>query len=448
MKIAWFTPYHAHSSIGHYSQEAVAELRKEDEVLVFAPAAGVVPAPRVDGGPVETIGDGPYDDLLGRLEACDMVVYNMGNHHHNHRMIYEVSIRRPGIVILHDLVMRDFFRGYHLLQRRDPDGLARHVLYSDGPTAAPVAWVARQRRRRESMDEAAALQFPMFKSALRRCLGVVVHSEYSRDRVAAATSSPVVLLDFPPHGPCVTHAHETRPRPSHPSGRTRLLTFGVLNPNKLIHEVIEQIGKSPYLRANVTYTVIGEGEENYVQRLRDAIDAHDLANVVCLAGRSSDHDLWRQLTRADLVVNLRNPHTGESSGSLLNALFAGAATLVWNHGCYAEFPDDVVYKISSEDDLTVALERLCRDRPLRERMGSNARRHALARFDVTIFCRRFREFTDEVRFARPVLALTDLLSDRLLEFGALPPNGLVERLAGEVAALAGAVPKKSESLAA
>jgi glycosyltransferase involved in cell wall biosynthesis len=448
MKIAWFTPYHAHSAIGHYSQQAVAELRKEDEVVVFAPAAGVVAPPRTDGGPVETVGDGSYDDLLRRLEAYDVVVYNMGNHYHNHKMVYEVSIRRPGIVVLHDLVMRDFFRGYHLLQRRDPDGLARHVLYSDGQTATPLAWVMRQRRRRESMDDAAGLQFPMFKSALRRCLGVIVHSEYSRERVVAATSAPVAMLDFPPFGPCVSHSHETIPRSPHPSGKTQLLTFGVLNSNKLIHKVIEQIGQSPYLRANVTYTVVGEGDDNYVQRLRDAVDAHDLSHVVCLAGRLSDHELWRQLTRADLVVNLRNPHMGESSATLLNALFAGAATLVWNHGCYAEFPDDIVHKISSEDDLTLALERLCRDRPLRERMGSNARRHALARFDTAVFCQRFRDFADEVRSARPVLALTDLLSDRLLEFGTRPPNGLVERLAGEVAALAGTIPKKSASLAA
>src|SRR5665213_1742564 len=298
------------------------------------------------------------------------------------------------------------------------------------------------------MDEAAVLQFPLFKSALRRCLGVVVHSEYSRERVVAATSSPVVMLDFPPHGPCIAHAHVTAPRSIHPSGKTRLLTFGVLNSNKLIHKVIEQIGKSRYLRAHVAYTVVGEGEKSYVQFLRDAINAHGLSNVVCLSGRLSDHDLWRELMQADGLVNLRNPHTGESSGSLLNALFAGAAILVWNHGCYAEFPDDVVHKISSEDDLTTALERLCRDRPLRERLGSSARRHALARFDTSLFCRRFREFADEVRSAQPVLALTDLLSDRLLEFGTRAPNGLVERLAREVAALAGVVPKQNESLAA
>ena len=409
----------------------------EDEVVVFAPAAGS--PPRTDGGPVETVGDGPHDDLLQTLQGCDAVVYNMGDHHFNHKMVYEASMRHPGIVILHDLVLRGFFRGYDVQQRRDPDGLTRHVLYNEEPANAPTSWMARQRRRREIMDDEACLDFPMFKSALRRCLGVIVHSEYSRERVAAATSAPVVMLDFPPHGPCVTHAHETPTPPSCRSGRTRLLTFGVLNPNKLIHKVIEQIGQNSYLRANVTYTVVGEGEDDYVQRLRDAVSAYDLSNIVCLAGRLSDRELWRQLTQADLVVNLRNPHYGETSGSLLNALFAGAAIMVWNHGCYAEFPDDVVHKISSEEELPRALERLCRDRPHRQRLGSNARRHALTRFDAAGYCQRFRDFADEVRSAQPVLALTDLLSDRLLEFGTRPPNGLVERLAGEVAALAGPV---------
>jgi glycosyltransferase involved in cell wall biosynthesis len=448
MKIAWFTPYHPHSAIGDYSQQAVTELRKKDEVVVFAPTSDASGAPRNDGGPVEIVADGPYDDLLRRLEAYDVVAYNMGDHYYNHKMVYEVSMQHPGIVILHDLVLRNFFSGYHLLLRHDPDGLAHHILYNDGSLEDSATWKMRHRRHREFMADAAGLNFPMFKSALRRCLGVIVHSEYSRERVAAAVSAPVALLDFPAFGPCVAHGQETASRQPHPSGKTRLLTFGVLNSNKLIHQVIQQIGRNRYLRDNVTYTVVGKGEKNYEQHLRDAIRANKLSDVVHLAGRLSDSDLWRELTQADVVVNLRNPHFGESSASLLNALFAGAATLVWNHGCYAEFPDDVVHKISSEDELNGALELLTRDRPMRQRLGSNARRHALTRFDSSLYCRRFRDFADDVRSVQPLLALTDLLSDRLLEFGARPPNGLVDRLAGEVAALAESRTDKSASLAA
>ena len=448
MKIAWFTPYHAHSAIGHYSQRVVSELRKEDEVVVYTPAGSAGTEPRPDGGAVEAVGNGPYESLLGRLRAYDVVVYNMGNDYHNHKMVYEVSIRHPGIVVLHDLVLRDFFYGYHYLPHRDVDGLGRHVLYNEGPTATAMQWVSRQKRRLPILHTPDGLQFPMFKSALRRCLGVIVHSQFSRERVAAASSAPVVTLDFPPFGPCVTHAHETTPRPTQSRGRLQLLTFGILNSNKLIHKVIELIGRSPYLRDNVFYTIIGEGQKSYEQQLRDLIKSHDLSQVVHLAGRLSDRELWRRLTQADLVVNLRNPHMGESSATLLNALFAGAAIIVWNHGCYAEFPDDVVHKVSSDEDLALALEQLCRDRPLLQRMGAKRIRHAAERFDISTFCRRFREFTTEVRSARPILELTDLLSDRLLEFGERPPDELVERVAEEVAALAGTAARKTTSLAA
>ena len=372
----------------------------------------------------------------------------MGNHYSNHKMVYEVSILRPGIVILHDLVLRDFIYGYHHAATYDPNWLARHFLYNEGPSAAPLKCVAGQRRRDEILEHASGLQFPMFKSLLRRCLGVIVHSEYSRQRVAAAIPSPVVMLDFPPHGPCAIHGHETAPRQSHPSGKVRLLTFGVLNPNKLIHNVIEQIGQSPCLCANVTYTIIGEGQHSYEQQLRDLIKTYDLSKVVYLAGRLSDHDLWRQLTQADLVVNLRNPHMGESSGTLLNALFAARPSLSGIMVVTRNFPDDAVYKISSEDELVPALETLCRDRSLLSRMGANARRHALERFDTAVYCRRFREFAVAVQSTRPVLELTDLLSDRLLEFGQRAPDGLVARLAEEVAALAGTTAKKTTSLAA
>ncbi len=445
MKIAWFTPYHSHSAIGHYSQQAVAELRKKDEVVVFAPAGAAGLAPRHDRGPLESVGNGPYNTLARRLESFDAAVYNMGNHFSNHKMVYEVSIRHPGIVILHDLVLRDFFHGYHHPSQRDPNGLARHVLYNKGPATGPLPRAA---RRGPIPVETTTLQFPMFKSALRRCLGVIVHSEYSRRRVAASSSAPVTMLDFPPFGPCVTHAHETSPRLPDPAGKIRLLTFGVLNNNKLIDKVIEQIGRSDFLRAHVTYTIVGEGQQSYVQRLQTLVKTHNLAKVVCLAGRLSDHELWQRLTRADLVVNLRNPHMGESSATLLNALFAGAAVVVWNHGCYAEFPDDVVCKVSSEEELTLGLERLCRDRALLADMGSNARAHALTRFDASVYCQRFREFADDVRSAQPVLGLTDMVSDRLLEFGDHPPSELVERLAGEVASLAGTIPAAPTSLAA
>ncbi len=459
MRIAWFTPFNPHSAIGHYSETVVGELVKTDEVVVYASDAPR--AAHVGPARVVALEDGRLEAVLHELKGFDAAVYNMGNHTPYHKRIYEVLLRHPGVVVLHDLVLRDFFFGYYLHEKRAPLVLARQMAYGEGPEAETMARAFLTGKHSETLDDPVRLRFPMFKSVLHRCEGVIVHSEYSRGRVAAAVSAPVEKLDFPMFGPAATRvasgewrvarekgteagglspssflAARHSPLATRP-GRIRLLTFGVLVPNKQVHAIIAGIAASDFLRRHAEYTVVGEGDEAYIRRLRRDIDRHGLAGCVRLTGRLADDRLWDLLARADVVVNLRNPHFGESSASLLDALLAGVASVVWDHGYYAEFPDDVVCKVSSERDLKLVLERLCRDEGLRVCMGREARRHALGRFDTGVFCRRLRAFLDVIRSGRPVLALADLLSDRLLEFGPRPPDGLPERLAAEIAALTG-----------
>ena len=92
----------------------------------------------------------------------------------------------------------------------------------------------------------------------------------------------------------------------------------------------------------VVYTVIGAIEsEEYQRTIQEIIRKHDLADSVRLVGPQPDQVLIDALQAADMVVNLRYPYLGESSWSLLEALFAGKPTIVWRHGYYDEFPDDV-----------------------------------------------------------------------------------------------------------
>jgi hypothetical protein len=155
-----------------------------------------------------------------------------------------------------------------------------------------------------------------------------------------------------------------------------------------------------------------------------------------LAGRRSDDELRAAIAEADVVINLRNPHFGESSASLLNALVAGVPTVVWDHGCYGEFPDDVVVRIRAEGELGPALLAIVRDPDRRRRMGAAAREHSLARFDTALYCNRLRHFVEEVRRRAPLTALTDRVSDHLIELGSSDRDGLAARFATELARLA------------
>ncbi|HET6576035.1 MAG TPA: glycosyltransferase family 4 protein [Fimbriiglobus sp.] len=446
MRIAWFTPFTPLHAIGDYSEAIVRRLAVRDEVTVFAPADVGGEAPRPSPLPVVPIPHEPTPDLLARLDGFDVCVYNLGDHIHNHLAVYETALRRPGITVLHDLMMRDFFLGYFVLHRKDPAGFARLLGYAHGPEAEALGRDVVEGRRPEEVEDPVRLTFPMYKPALRRALGVVVHSEYARGRVAPDVPAPVRRIDFPLFGPAARTAEASPARPPSANGKVRLLTFGMLNPNKLVHATIEAIAGSDRLRRAVQFTVVGsEGIAGYEGRLRGLIADQGLGEAVSLVGRLSDDELRAALAEADVVVNLRNPHGGESSASLLTSLVAGVPTVVWDHGYYGEFPDDVVVKVRSEAEIAGALEGLVGDPARRQRIGKASRAHALARFDTDRYCQQFREFAGQVRQAAPLFTLTDAAADRLAELGSSDLDGLADRIAAEVATFVPEVPSASRA---
>jgi glycosyltransferase involved in cell wall biosynthesis len=431
VRIAWFTPFSPRSAIGHYSEAIVGELRKAHDVVLFVPGDEGVEAPRVTPHPAVTMPDLPTDEIVAALQGFDAVVYNMGNFPRYHLAIYETARRHPGVVVLHDLVMRDFFLAYACTLLARPHLFPALLGYAHGPDAEAHGRDVIAGRVAE-LEDPRRLTYPLFRPCLRGAVGAVVHSEYARGRVAADTGLPVAKLDFPLFGPARELAHLTHtPRPA--DGPVRVLTFGVVAPNKLVHATVAAIGRSELLRRRVRFEVIGGGEKAYMAKLADLTARLHLGEVVTLAGWQPDDRLKAALADADVVVNLRNPHTGESSASLLDSLVSGVPTVVWDHGFYAEFPDDVVVKIRSESELGPALERLVGDAELRGRMGRAAREHAVKRFDTAAYCTGLVKFLEEAFFAAPLAGLADRTGDVLAELGCGPDDDLARRISREIA---------------
>jgi glycosyltransferase involved in cell wall biosynthesis len=155
-------------------------------------------------------------------------------------------------------------------------------------------------------------------------------------------------------------------------------------------------------------------------------------------GYRDDAALRRYLTDADIVVNLRNPHSGEASWSVLESTLAGKPTLVWKHGWYDEWPERTVVKVASRGDLVLALERLCREPELRESIGRTAAEYARATFVTARYCERLLAFNDRVRYAAPALRLSEFVSGTLRELGVLASDGnMLARMTDEVAGVSG-----------
>lgn len=428
MRIGWFTPYNPCSGIGDYSEVILRALAGTVTVEVFAADAAGVSESRPCALPLTCLKGKAGVPDLGRF---DLLVYNLGSYAPYHARIFDAAQARPGLAILHDLVMRDFFNGYYADGRYAPGSLERCRAFCHG--AETLAEQRHLNRIPTAVARSADLfRYTMAPAVAHRALGIVVHSEFTRRRVAAAADVPVRKIDFPIFGPaqqCVDLAPARR----NDDGQVRLLTFGVLNPNKLVHAVIAAIGNDPHLRRHAVYTVLGTGEAPYVAWLKVLIEQFGLEDQVRLLGYRDDDELRQEMAVSDIIVNLRNPHLGESSAVLLNSLVAGLPTVVWDHGFYGEFPDDVVCKVQSEEELAVALARLCRDPAGRQRLGQRARAHALERFDVATYVRRFLEFAEELRGRQPLQHLYDRVTEVMVEMGVCHDDGLADRLADEIA---------------
>jgi glycosyltransferase involved in cell wall biosynthesis len=423
MRIAWFTPFSTHSAIGKYSRVIVEELARSHAVELFVPRLGGEDKSRQAVVPLHWIDKEPTPDLLGRLKSFDVAVYNFGNHVGNHLAIHEYSRCHPGIVVLHDLVMRDYWSNLLYQARSSPESFFQlHDLYYPDLPASQFD---------ESLENADRLKCPLFEPFLAASLGVIVHSKFAETAVAKVTPIPVANLDFPLDPEAVTVRRPARRR----NGPVRMISFGHLIRNKMVHAVVDCLGQKPNLAKEVEYLIVGDGEPAYLAHLGNLIRHYQMENRVHLLGRKTDKELRAYLASADFAVNLRAPHLGESSWSLLDSLLSGLPTLVWNHGSYAEYPDRCVPKIASLAELPAALERLVRKRWRRAAMGRAAAQHARERFQTPLYCRRFLEHAERVLSEKPFWSLAGRVGDYFSELHARPEDPWTQRVARELSRL-------------
>jgi glycosyltransferase involved in cell wall biosynthesis len=433
VRLAWFTPFSAQSAIGNFSQIVLRELQKHAEVVLFASDIATPRDARSHEFDLQLLYGRSSSSIAASLVGFDRVIYNLGNHYEMHHRTYEVALRAPGLVVLHDLVMHHMFAGRYLGKNADPDGYLNELQFAHGESgralgrrilsgeAGPLVW-----------DSPIMLEFHMARSAVRGSLGVIVHSRFAQSAVASVASAPVAWFPFP----TPENAMRESSTPRAENERLRLLTIGLVNRNKMVEEVVRCIGTSDVLRQKVVYQVAGDSASNvsYHQRLLATIQELRLENVVQLLGYQPDAVLHETVADADLVINLRNPHFGEGSWSLLETAYAGKPTVVWRHGFYDEFPDDTVAKVATLDELRTVLERLCNSSVERTERGLRTREYARRTFVTANYARRLLEFHTATRYNAPALQLADFVVDGLRRAGVVASDhSIIDRLAREVA---------------
>lgn len=432
MKIAWFTPLSKKSAIARASVGIVAELAKLAEVHLCHFESGEVRETQV---PVKRFASASaVDDRI--VENYDLAIYNFGNYLPFHRDIFLVSRRWPGICILHDIVMHHFFAAYYLEDLRSPAAysLLMERLYGEEGAAAAARSLAGQR----VWESDAVSRFPLFEEVVQGGLGVVTHSEFFRQRVAANYTGPTKRI------PLAYDADRGAPVLSRgqldvQQGCVLVVTVGHVNPNKRIEAVIEALGRLGPTGQRMVYAVLGPASPEYQRTLDAAVRRNHLEGIVRFLGQVPDDVLRAYLSHADICINLRFPATEGASASAIEEMLFGKPVIVTNTGFYSELPDDCVVKIdpAREEDLAGALSRLVADPGMRTNLGAAARRFAESEFRATRYAKEVMDFAWEVRTARPLLTLADRVAKECYRMGISADMQIVGTIAGEMGAIFG-----------
>jgi glycosyltransferase involved in cell wall biosynthesis/SAM-dependent methyltransferase len=369
MRIAFFSPLPpARSGIADYSEALLGSLRYLADVEVFSS------------------GSQPFDPA-----RFDAILYQVGNNGY-HDFVYETALRHPGIVVMHESNLHHLIAD--LTIRRDNwDAYVNECAYNGGDRAR--AFAERVRKLEVGPDYEG---LPLTRRILESARGVIVHSHFMEAEIrAAGFQGPVAVI---PHGAWIPEADRNAWR--HKLGLDEVTPligiFGYLKPYKRIAESLRAFRRLVRLVPNARMIMVGEPHPEFP--LEQMIRTMGLSAHVRILGFAPIGDFVGYLAACDIVLNLRYPTVGESSGTLLRSLGLGKAVLVSEIGSFAEFPEDVCLKVPvgvGEEDLIFEYLNLLVSRPeVAQALGAHARDYVAQKCNWAAVARQYADFSAAV----------------------------------------------------
>jgi len=345
MRVAFFSPLPpSPSGIADYSQALVAPLGRLADLTVFAGAGEFRPA------------------------DFELALYQIGNNP-CHGFVYQAALRHPGVVVMHESNL------HHLLaditiRSGDWDAYLREAEYNGGAAALAHA------RRVKAGDTGPDYQgLVMTRRLLESARAIIVHSEFMRKEMrAAGFTGPIARI---PHGAWIPAVDRMAYRERLGVDEATLLIgiFGNLKPYKRIAESLRAFRRLLEVEPRAKLILAGERHPDFP--VDSLIRTLNLSPHLRVLGFTPIEDFAGYIAASDIVLNLRYPTVGETSGSLLRAMGLGRAVLVSEVGAFAELPDDVCLKVpvgpGEEDLIFEMLNLLVSRRDLADSMGQRAR---------------------------------------------------------------------------
>jgi glycosyltransferase involved in cell wall biosynthesis len=317
VRVAYYSPLPpSRSGIADYSALLLPALRERVEVVAAEPGR--------------------------RAPDADVALYHVGNDPDAHGWIVDALRRRPGVVVLHEYVLHHLVSGI-TLGRGDPRGYLDAMERELGVVGRllglgvldnllPLLWETQPER------------FPLAGTVLDDARGLIVHSDYVGGRArGAGYRGRLWRIPHPAWAPpAVEPADDV-------AGGPLIGCFGFLNMNKRIPQLLQAFASLRRSRPEARLLLAGAAGERFdVTRRLERLGLAAGDGVVRL-DYAPEPRLWSLMAACDVLVNLRFPTMGETSGSVIRALSLGKPLVVSDVGWFSELPDGVALKVPVDE---------------------------------------------------------------------------------------------------
>ncbi|MEM1180982.1 MAG: glycosyltransferase family 4 protein [Acidobacteriota bacterium] len=278
-------------------------------------------------------------------------LYQMGNNRY-HREVWRLAMERPGVLVLHDLVLHHFLIDRTIGEGGDHDAYRRELEACHGwvgdLASLPLRWPA-------GAGQAAQFSLPAHRSVLEGQLGVLTHSRWAADVLREEMPGLRVTslaMGMPlPDAADGELGRDFRIRHGLPLDRPVIGSFGFQTPIKRTQVAIQALA-SPELRE---CHLMVAGEVAPALDLEDEAARLGVADRVHVLGFLPFGDFEAGIAAADIALNLRYPTAGETSASLLRILAVGRPVIVSDYAQSADLPESGVIKVPPGDGEVEAL---------------------------------------------------------------------------------------------
>lgn len=392
MRLAFVTPLdNRRTGVADYSLDLLPHLARatDTEVIVFHS-----PADR----PESISGDGLRCVPIARLpqiaRKMDLIIYQMGNSP-AHDFMAPFLHRYPGLVVLHDLSLHNFYARQALEVNRQGVYM-RAFGFGYGLEGTSMA--------RRYLQQPTRIGYPDYLLSewlAARSPGTIVHSQHAATLLSeCCPTARIWALPMPVPLPDSLEVSEARERLSLETDLYLIVVFGVINQSKKPVAILEALA---HLRAEqIPGHVVFIGRENTSFHLTPEIERLHLRSCVTQLGFVDDlAEVHQWLAAANVGVSLRTPYWGETSASALRVLASGTPLIVNNIGAFAELPDPACVKIRPDTSdiaevLGSTLKTLYQRAERRQAMGRTARKHIEQNHDPGQVAKRYVDIAEPI----------------------------------------------------